>query len=123
MTPTSKLVPMHGALLLAACVAQIATAQGVALRNAPPVKGQKVVLLDGKTLQGWKPAGDPKMELLPDGSIGNQRGSGVLYYADRPFGDFTLELEYLPESAGAAAGVLLRMPQAPASLDAAGTTG
>jgi type 1 glutamine amidotransferase len=122
MTLASKLTPVRAALLLAGCVAQIATAQAPAARTSAAAKAQVIVLLDGKTLNGWKPAGDPRMELLPDGSLANQRGSGVLYYADRTFGDFTLELEYLPESAAAAAGVLLRLPQAPAALDAAMTS-
>jgi hypothetical protein len=81
--------------------------------------GEAVMLLDGRSLDRWKPVGDPQMLLLRDGSVANQRGKGLIYYAERPFGDFTLELDYLPESAGAAAGVLLRLPQAPASLDAA----
>lgn len=78
-----------------------------------------IVLLDGKSLNGWTPVESPQMALLPDGSVANQRGKGLLYYAERPFKDFTLELEYLPESGGAAAGVFLRLPQAPATLDAA----
>jgi type 1 glutamine amidotransferase len=114
MIPRPKLTTVV-ALLLLAGEAKRATAQtpgAVAPR-------QTVVLLDGKSLNGWKPAEDPRMELLRDGSLASQRGKGVLYYAQQSFKDFTLELEYLPEWAGAAAGVFLRLPQAPASLEAA----
>ena len=89
---------------------------------AAPASGEALTLLDGRSLDGWKAAGDPRMELIRDGSIANQRGNGVLYYAERPFRDFTLELEFLPESPTAAAGVLLRMPQAPTSLEQAETS-
>ena len=116
MIPRPKLTSA-AALILLACAAQRATSQ---VASAPPAaQGQAVVLLDGKSLNGWKPAEDPRMELLRDGSLASQRGKGVLYYAERPFKDFTLELEFLPEWAGAAAGVFLRLPQAPASLDGA----
>jgi hypothetical protein len=86
-------------------------------RAAPAAR--PIVLLDGKSLNGWTPVETPQMALLPDGSVANQRGKGLLLYSARPFKDFTLELEYLPESGGAAAGVFLRLPQAPATLDAA----
>jgi type 1 glutamine amidotransferase len=107
---------LAGLLLLAAGRAQTAAAQAP---SPAGTKGAVVVLLDGKSLDRWKPVGDPQMTLLPDGSIANQRGNGLLYFAERPFKDFTLELDYLPETASAAAGVLLRMPQPPATLDAA----
>ena len=116
MTWTSKLAPVLAALLLAGSVVPIAGAQTPA---RPAANGQAVVLFDGKSLNGWKPVETPQMEVLRDGSLANQRGKGLLYYAERPFRDFSLELEYLPESGGAAAGVFLRLPQAPATLDAA----
>src|SRR5829696_7107083 len=116
MNSTPKLAPVIAALLLAGNVAPIAAAQTPARAAAA---GQTVVLFDGRSLNGWKPVETPQMEMLRDGTLANQRGSGLLYYAERPFRDFTLELEYLPESAGAAAGVFLRLPQAPASLQEA----
>src|SRR6478752_3868094 len=93
------------AILLAASIAPVAGAQGVAKAAAQPI-----VLFDGKSLDAWKAVEQPQMLLLPDGTLGNQRGKGLLYYAARPFGDFTLELEYLPETASASAGVFLRLP-------------
>ena len=102
-------------VVLGAAPGRVASAQK--LTSAPE---PAVVLLDGKSLSAWKPVGDPRMELLTDGSIAPQRGgNGLVYFAERPFKNFTLELEYLPETAGAAAGVLLRVPGAPASLDSA----
>ena len=116
MIPRPKLTSV-AALLLLACAAQRTIAQ---TPSAPDTsQGRVVTLMDGKSLSGWKPVEDPRMEVLRDGSLASQRGKGVLYYAERPFKDFTLELEFLPEWPGAAAGVFLRLPQAPASLDAA----
>ena len=114
MHRTTQLAHALAVSVLAASVAPIASAQSAASASGAPV-----VLFDGKSLDAWKPVGDPQMLLLPDGTLGNQRGKGLLYYAARPFGDFTLELEYLPETAAAAAGVFLRLPDAPASLDSA----
>src|SRR6476659_954035 len=114
MYRTPKLAHALAVLLLAAGVAPIAAAQSGATKASQPI-----VLFDGKSIDAWKTVEQPQMLLLPDGTLGNQRGKGLLYYATRPFGDFTLELEYLPETAAAAAGVFLRLPNAPASLDSA----
>jgi type 1 glutamine amidotransferase len=114
MYRTSKLAHALGALLLVSGAAPVAVAQGAAKSAAQPI-----VLFDGKSLDAWKAVEQPQILLLPDGTLGNQRGKGLLYYATRPFGDFTLELDFLPETAGAAAGVFLRLPNAPASLDSA----
>jgi type 1 glutamine amidotransferase len=104
---------------IASLAAPLALSAGTASLLRAQEAGKPVVLLDGKSLDGWKPVGEPQMTLLTDGSIANQRGNGLLYYAAQPFKDFTLELEYLPESAGAAAGVFLRLPSVPANLDSA----
>jgi type 1 glutamine amidotransferase len=117
MISTSKLAPALAVLLLAAGGGGIATAQG---QGRAAASGQPVVLLGGKSLEGWKPIGEPHMMLLPDGSIGAMRGNGVLYFADRAFADYTLELEFLPELPQAGAAVLLRIPQgATSSADSA----
>src|SRR3954469_9444471 len=116
MIPRSKLTFAMAALLLLVGGAHSAMAQA-ATRGTTGAK--PVVLLDGKSLNGWKPIETPNMALLPDGSVANQRGKGLLLYTERPFKDFTLELDYLPESGSAAAGVFLRLPQEPATLDAA----
>ena len=108
---------MKLALLLAGLSLAVVTPAGA--QTTPSAAGRPVVLLDGKSLDGWKPVGDPQMMLLTDGSVGNQRGNGLLYYAAQSFKDFTLDLDYLPETTGAAAGVFLRLPGAPATLDAA----
>jgi type 1 glutamine amidotransferase len=116
MIPRMKRTSTVAALLLLAGGARIGQAQA-ATRGTPAAR--PVVLLDGKSLNGWKPIETPNMALLPDGSVANQRGKGLLLYSARPFKDFTLELDYLPESGSAAAGVFLRLPQEPATLDAA----
>ena len=101
MYRTSKLTNMLAVLLLSAGVAPLAAAQSAAKSAAQPI-----VLFDGKSLDAWKPVEQPQMLLLPDGTLGNQRGKGLLYYAARSFGDLTLELEYLSETSAAAAGVV-----------------
>jgi type 1 glutamine amidotransferase len=116
MMQRSTPLSIFTALVLVAGGVRPVSAQA-ATRAAPA--GKPVVLLDGKSLDGWKPIETPNMALLPDGSVANQRGKGLLYYSVRPFKDFTLELDYLPESGSAAAGVFLRLPQEPATLDAA----
>src|SRR4051812_21480384 len=115
MYRTTQLAHALAVLLVVPGVTELASAQSSTTTATQP----PVVLFNGKGLDAWKPVGDPQMLLLPDGTLGNQRGKGLLYYAARPFGDFTLELEYLPETASAAAGVFLRLPNAPASLDSA----
>jgi type 1 glutamine amidotransferase len=116
MNLRSKLPVTLTALVLLAGGSRSGAAQA-GPRAAPGAR--PVVLLDGKSLNGWKPIETPNMALLPDGSVANQRGKGLLLYSARPFKDFTLELDYLPESGTAAAGVFLRLPQEPATLDAA----
>ena len=116
MISRSKLSSTVAALLLLAAAPDIGMAQAAA--RATPA-GKAVVLFDGKSLTGWKPIETPQMALLPDGSVANQRGKGLLLYTERQFKDFTLELDYLPEAGSAAAGVFLRLPQEPATLDAA----
>jgi type 1 glutamine amidotransferase len=115
MHRTTQLTHTLAVLLLAGSVAPVAHAQS----TTATATQQPVVLFDGKSLDAWKAVEQPQMLLLPDGTLGNQRGKGLLYYAARPFGDFTLELEFLPETPAAAAGVFLRLPSAPASLDSA----
>ena len=113
MKRISTLASLLSASLLV-CAAPRASAQASARSSA-----RADVLLGGKSLDGWKAIGEPRMELLPDGSVGAQRGNGVLYYATRPYADFTLELEFLPEVPEAGAAVLLRLPQATATADEA----
>ena len=81
MIPRSKLSSTVAALLLLAAGARIGTAQAAA-RATPASK--PVVLFDGKSLNGWKPIETPQMALLPDGSVANQRGKGLLLYTERP---------------------------------------
>src|SRR5215211_3817508 len=82
MNSTSKLAPVLAVLLLSGSVTPTAGAQTPA---RPVASGQTVVLFDGKSLNGWKPVETPQMEVLRDGTLANQRGEGLLYYAERPF--------------------------------------
>ena len=116
MTITPTLATCVAIMTLSACGGRVQPAQ---TPTGSVASDPTVVLLDGKSMDRWKPVGDPRIALLTDGSIANQRGTGLIYYAERQFRDFTLELEYNPESAGAFASVLLRLPRVPASADEA----
>jgi len=50
-----------------------------------------------------------------DGVLVTDGGMGMLWYAKRPFKDFTLRLEYKLTSAGNNSGVFVRFPNAPKS--------
>lgn len=70
-----------------------------------------VVLFDGTSTEGWRQIGPGGFNLLPDGSLESYGGMGLFYYAERPFRDFILELEYRTPSPGANSGIFVRFPE------------
>ncbi len=70
-----------------------------------------IVLFDGTSLDGWQMAGPGSFLLLEDGSMLSQGGMGLLQYAERPFRDFILELEWKAERPNANSGIFVRFPQ------------
>ncbi|MDB4881476.1 MAG: hypothetical protein JWL95_242, partial [Gemmatimonadetes bacterium] len=113
MTLRSRLgVALSAALL----VAGSATAQsGGSSAGAAATNGQ--LLFDGRTLNGWEHVGAGRFVVQPDGSLAGEGGSGLLYYKQRAFRDFALDLDYNAASAGAKSGILVRVPAQPKSTD------
>jgi cytochrome c len=70
-----------------------------------------VTLFDGTSLDGWEQAGPGRFALQPDGSIVSEGGMGLLYYAERPFRDYVLELEWKAERDSVNSGIFLRFPE------------
>ena len=72
-----------------------------------------VTLLQGGDMTGWRQVGTGRFVAQPDGSVATEGGMGLLYYAERPFRDFVLELDFRAESTGANSGVFVRFPEIP----------
>src|SRR5690606_4136079 len=70
-----------------------------------------ITLFDGQDLAGWRHIGPGGFTLQSDGSILSDGGMGLLYYAERPFRDFVLELDYRTTSPGANSGIFVRFPE------------
>jgi hypothetical protein len=83
------------------------------------VRGGYETILDGsrRCFERWRYAGGASMTLQRDGTVRSgpgEPGLGVLWYAARPYGDFSLKLEFRDdapeEGARANAGVQVRFP-------------
>ena len=83
------------------------------------VRGGYETILDGsrECFKRWRYAGGASMTLQRDGTVRSGPGAsglGVLWYAARPYGDFSLKLEFRDdapeEGARANAGVQVRFP-------------
>lgn len=69
-----------------------------------------IVLFDGQSTEGWRQIG-PGGFTLENGALVSHGGMGLFYYAERPFRDFVLELEYRANSPGANSGIFVRFPE------------
>jgi Domain of Unknown Function (DUF1080) len=68
-------------------------------------------LFDGKTLNGWKMAGNGSFAVLQNENVlQTQGGMGLLWYCKRKFKDFILGLEWKASSKGDNSGVFVRFP-------------
>src|SRR5690606_38508318 len=72
--------------------------------------GGAIVLFDGTSTDGWRQIG-PRGFTLENGALVSHGGMGLFYYAERPFRDFVLELEYRTISPGANSGIYIRFPE------------
>ena len=70
---------------------------------------EAVELWNGEDLSGWRMAG-PGSFAIVDGALQAQGGMGLLWYADRPFRDFRLSLEWQTSDADDNSGVFVRFP-------------
>src|SRR5688500_3872691 len=97
---------LPAAILLAGCSA----VQGAASAAGGTAAGGDA-LFDGRSLQGWQQVGPGRFVVQPDGSVLGEGGMGMLYYKERPFRDFALDLDYKAESRGANSGIFVRFPE------------
>jgi hypothetical protein len=120
-----KLVVVLGLVGLAAAVAIPAAADSGGHRSkhdrgsCGKVRGGYETIFDGsrRCFERWRYAGGASMTLQRDGTIRSGPGApglGVLWYAARPYGDFSLKLRFRDdapeEGARANSGVQVRFP-------------
>ena len=75
--------------------------------------GDWISLFEGESLEGWTHVGPGGFALQADGSMKSRGGMGLLYYDERSFRDFVLELDYKTSSDTANSGIFLRFPERP----------
>lgn len=66
-------------------------------------------LFDGSGLQGWRMAGSGELALV-DGALETRGGMGLLWYAEREFVDFVLEVQWRASRPSDNSGVFVRFP-------------
>jgi Domain of Unknown Function (DUF1080) len=68
-------------------------------------------IFDGKTLDGWKMAGEGRFVVAgSDESLQSEGGMGLLWYSERIFNNFMLRLEWKVSNEGDNSGVFIRFP-------------
>ena len=102
--------PLLATLLFVALAAGCSGTQPMAGDDAA-TEGEWIALFDGTSLDGWTMAGPGSFVLEPDGTMQSQGGMGLFYFAERPFRDFVLELDWKTNREGANSGVFLRFPE------------
>ncbi|GHD23450.1 ThuA domain-containing protein [Streptomyces galbus] len=66
---------------------------GAAQADCRPETGY-TALFDGGSLDGWRQAGPGSFTLSEDGTLTSTGGMGLLWYADRGFGSYSLKLDW-----------------------------
>jgi type 1 glutamine amidotransferase len=66
---------------------------GEAQADCRPENGYRA-LFDGTSLNGWRQAGPGSFTLDADGTLTSSGGMGMLWYADRSFGAYSLKLDW-----------------------------
>src|SRR5215217_7862026 len=68
-------------------------------------------IFDGKTLNGWKMAGDGRFVILEsDSALLSDKGGGLLWYSENKYKNFILKLEWRVSDEGDNSGVFVRFP-------------
>jgi hypothetical protein len=68
-------------------------------------------IFDGKTLDGWKMAGDGRFVIVEsDTSLESEGGMGLLWYSEKIYKNFMLKLEWKVSDEGDNSGVFVRFP-------------
>jgi hypothetical protein len=91
--------------------AQEATkAWGKAAKPQPKLESGFKRILGDKNLDGWKQCGPGKFVQMTDGTWLGTGGMGMLWYAARPYKNFTMKVDWKAEKASDNAGVFVRFP-------------
>jgi hypothetical protein len=68
-------------------------------------------IFDGKTLNGWKMAGEGKFVIVEsDAALQSEGGMGLLWYTEKKYKNFILKLEWKVSDEGDNSGVFVRFP-------------
>jgi len=82
----------------------------VASLAAPPLKyGKWIDLFNGKDMTGWRMAGKGNFT-VEDGALVTHGGMGMLWYEERKFTNFTLQVEWRANDKCNNSGVFVRFP-------------
>lgn len=74
-----------------------------------------VDLCNGNDLTGWEMTGPGSFVREEDGSLRTEGGMGLLWYKERKFKDFVLEVDWKAEKAESNSGIFVRFPNPPKS--------
>lgn len=70
-----------------------------------------VSIFDGKTLNGWKMAGEGRFVIIEsDAALKSDKGGGLLWYSEKEYKDFILKLDWKISDEGDNSGVFVRFP-------------
>lgn len=70
-----------------------------------------VSIFDGKTLNGWKMAGEGRFVIIEsDAALQSDKGGGLLWYSEKEYKDFILKLDWKISDEGDNSGVFVRFP-------------
>jgi hypothetical protein len=73
--------------------------------------GKFVSIFDGKTLNGWKMAGEGRFVIIEsDAALQSDKGGGLLWYSEKQYKDFILKLDWKISDEGDNSGVFVRFP-------------
>jgi hypothetical protein len=73
-------------------------------------KGKWVELFNGKDMTGWRHAGKGKF-IVEGGALVTQGGMGMLWYEDKKFRDYTLQVEWKANHECNNSGIFVRFPE------------
>jgi Domain of Unknown Function (DUF1080) len=76
-----------------------------------PCMGERIVLFDGHSLDGWRMAGPGSFELV-DAVLETRGGMGLLWYSAQAFTDFVLDIDWQVARVEDNSGVFVRFPDA-----------
>ncbi len=118
MNTWKKLLPgaVCGAAAMLAAVAACAMGRPATSPSAagpsdwPALEKGFILLYDGRDTSKWKQAGPGRFVREPDGSLRSEGGMGLFWYAERPFRDFVLRVDWKAEKAESNSGIFVRFP-------------